>query len=264
MLTDSQKRIFVRDGFIFLQNAVPQHLIAAALSRADQFYQQGAYHVDNGPDPVPRFNNEATNHPDIGCLLRGSPFLEAAIESLLGPGNSHHSDSAQIAFRPFDTINADKGMTISDPMPRLGYHIDGGMGPYRKNATPFTALVGVCLSTGQDVDENRGQLTVWPGSHHNLHPVVTQRWRDGLIDQFNVFGGHQFKPDLGEPIRVLMRPGDAVIAHQRLGHSGGINLSNMIRKNLYFRIFHKRHDQMIEKVLTESLFAEFEGVHHLL
>lgn len=46
--------------------------------------------------------------------------------------------------------------------------------------------------------------------------------------------------DVGESRRVLLAPGDAVIAHQRLAHCAGLNLSPKIRKNLYFRVEHKQ------------------------
>lgn len=38
----------------------------------------------------------------------------------------------------------------------------------------------------------------------------------------------------------MLSPGDAVIAHQRLAHCAGLNLSTKIRKNLYFRVEHKQ------------------------
>lgn len=102
------------------------------------------------------------------------------------------------------------------------------------------------------------------GSHHKLHPVVRERASKNLI-KGPIFGGSQKeKPDIGDPIRVLLRPGDAVLAHQRLGHSGGINLHKRMRKNLYFRILHKEHDKNWEATLNGHLFTQYEGLHHLI
>lgn len=102
------------------------------------------------------------------------------------------------------------------------------------------------------------------GSHVKLHPVVWKRVQQGLGEETQMFGGPKNKPDIGLPRRLLMRPGDAVIAHQRLGHSGGINLHEEIRKNLYFRVAHKRHAELVPTLLTGSVYTECEGLHHLL
>lgn len=89
----------------------------------------------------------------------------------------------------------------------------------------------------------------------------------GLIgdDGHNLFGYGPSKPDMGQPQRVLLRPGDACLASQRLGHAGGVNLHEETRKNLYFRVSHKRHDDFLPAILEGcSVFTEFEGLHDLL
>lgn len=69
---------------------------------------------------------------------------------------------------------------------------------------------------------------------------------------------------MGHPIRVLLRPGDACLAHQRLGHGGGINLNSATRKNLYFRVKHKRHDDFLDQILQGcDVFTEYEGIRNL-
>lgn len=70
---------------------------------------------------------------------------------------------------------------------------------------------------------------------------------------------------MGQPVRVLLRPGDACIAHQRLGHSGGINLHAETRKNIYFRVSHKRHAEFLDRVLEgSSVFVEYQGIRRLV
>lgn len=81
----------------------------------------------------------------------------------------------------------------------------------------------------------------------------------------NLFGYGPGKPDIGQPKRVLLRPGDACIAHQRLGHSGGVNLHADPRIQLYFRVSHKNHDDCLEQILEgSSVFLEFEGIKELV
>lgn len=69
---------------------------------------------------------------------------------------------------------------------------------------------------------------------------------------------------MGEPVRVLARPGDAILSHQRLGHAGGINLHERTRKNLYFRVRHKHHDDFLDEILEGcSVFTEFQGIQDM-
>lgn len=58
-----------------------------------------------------------------------------------------------------------------------------------------------------------------------------------------------------------MRVGDAVLAHQRLGHAGGINMVEETRKTVYFRILHKRHQTFLPDFLKgDDVFTSFEGL----
>lgn len=58
-----------------------------------------------------------------------------------------------------------------------------------------------------------------------------------------------------------MRTGDAVLAHQRLGHAGGINLADETRKTIYFRVHHVEHQAFLAEYLEgRSVFTSFEGL----
>lgn len=99
-----------------------------------------------------------------------------------------------------------------------------------------------------------------------ISPTSRDFVQDLITDNgYNLFGYGPSKPDMGQPVRALLRPGDAVIAHQRLGHAGGINLHERTRKNLYFRVHHKKHDDFLEQILEGcSVFTEFEGIHGMV
>lgn len=265
MLSDDDKRAFIRDGYLHLHGAISEELVQAALKVIDEAHENGQYTMRDkkGEVDVPNFDNEIAKHPDIGKILDRSGVIEAC-EDLIGKGLVEYARRAQIAFRPQDTVAMKQGLTITDVTPPHHYHIDGGTASLSKTATPFTLLVGVCLSPGQAVDELRGQFTAWPGSHVKLHEVVRERWEKGLIDGASVFGGRDSKPDIGPSKRLLTKPGDVILAHQRLGHSGGINVHPKTRKNLYFRIHHKNHEENVENVIKGSVYTEYEGLHHLV
>lgn len=57
---------------------------------------------------------------------------------------------------------------------------------------------------------------------------------------------HKFRNsnlDVGDPRRVLLRRGDAVLAHQRLAHCAGPNGGDVIRTNVYFRVGRRDFDE---------------------
>lgn len=164
VLTEAQKRSFVRDGYVILRNVATPEMVNDALRVIDKGFADGEYvlHDRNKQDVVPHFNQHVEKAPEIHRIMAGT-ILHEACEDLLGKGNIKYGKKAQIAYRPTDERLKEKGMGMTEDMPKHRWHIDGGSGKYMKTASSFTALVGVALSEGQDVDENRGQLNVWPG-----------------------------------------------------------------------------------------------------
>lgn len=264
VLTDAQKQAFINDGYLILRGAVPREVFIAARQSCNRAYRDKKWKLKHKMDSAPSFEEEAQKAPEIPAIVTNS-ILEEALSDLLGAGNPRWGAKAQIAFRTKDQKLIKRGMKLNDSMDKFGYHVDGGNGPTRHNGSPFTILMGICLSPGQMQDENRGQLNVWPGSHIALHDLIKDRASKGLIDGPNTLHcDGDGNLDIGQPIRVLLKPGDAVLAHQRLGHAGGINLVDQIRKNLYFRVRHKKHKDWVEQVWRGSVWKEFEGLHPLV
>lgn len=164
VLSEEQKRSFIRDGFVILRDVVPRQMVDAALRVVDKGFADGKYTLNdhNKQDVVPFFNHEVEQAPEVERIMSNTCLIEAC-EDLLGKGNSYYGKGAQIAFRPTDERLKGQGMGMTQNMPKHKWHIDGGSGKYMKTASSFTMLVGVALSDGQDVDENRGQFNVWPG-----------------------------------------------------------------------------------------------------
>lgn len=163
VLTNKQKKAFMRDGYLVLRGAVPQEMVEAALKAVDEAFENGQYEIEaDKADPVPHFNVEARKHEDIAHIPRQTDVF-AACEDLMGKNKAHYGPKGQIAFRQTDLKMIQSGMTMTEAMPAHRYHIDGGHGVLGPTGTPFSLLVGICLSDGQDIDENRGQFNVWPG-----------------------------------------------------------------------------------------------------
>merc|ERR1712007_155727 len=120
----------------------------------------------------------------------------------------------------------ERGYLVPDIKRRTNYHIDGmGM----NKLCPVTVLCGVALS-----DQ----------SNEELHRYYSQR-----IDDENQGENDEGKPDVGKSVQVLLRPGDVVLAHQLLAHRAGLNTSEHIRYQLYYRVPHKEHDKLKDQVI---------------
>lgn len=73
------------------------------------------------------------------------------------------------------------------------------------------------------------------------------------------------KIDVGSPKRILLKPGDAFIAHQRLASTQGINLLKKVRKSVYFKIAHTDYDEMQDEFLESKLpFTGFEPLQDIV
>merc|ERR1712032_133911 len=109
---------------------------------------------------------------------------------------------------------------------------------------PFSLLCGVALS--DQMRPSSGNLNVFPGSH--LNPQLHRYYLSTINDE--VAGeSDDKKPDLGEAVQVLLKPGDVVIAHQLLAHRIGENTSEHIRYQLYYRVKHRQHEEFKERIV---------------
>lgn len=268
-LTDEQILFFAEYGYLHLRGVVPPHEVSSAVSVIDSALASGDHDVNdaNPTDVVPSFRPNVAKHKAIIAPLADTPLF-GMVEQLIGPGKAWQPQEGQVALRAPSDYLRQRGVGLHDAPDRNKWHIDGGAGKYAFTASSFALLVGVCLSHGQEEDANNGQLLVWPGSHRVLHEGVRERVEKGLIkDPHSIFAdGPLGRPQIGDPVRVLMRPGDAVLAHQRLGHHGGPNVGKHVRKNIYLRVMNQKHDKFLSsgELLNGSVFTEFHGVQDCL
>jgi ectoine hydroxylase-related dioxygenase (phytanoyl-CoA dioxygenase family) len=103
---------------------------------------------------------------------------------------------------------------------------------------------------------------VWVGvgSHTVIQPLVKEQLeeqhRAGIFS--NEVGR---KPDIGLGHQLIARAGDVVLCHQKLAHHGGVNGSDKIRYQVYFRVHHVDHQKYVESgAVLDNLWLEFEGL----
>lgn len=269
VLSREQKEAFIRDGFVILERAIPMEKVRAALDLIDGAYESGQYNSSGTTQPgskkaVPGFVRPVKQAPEVLELAYGTVLLQAA-EDLLGKGHCRiRNKLAQIAYTAQNEQYVEQGMGMKEPHPKLRWHIDAGNGKYAAWGSDFSLLCGVCLSDGQYVDENRGQFNIWVGSHLKTHAslssVIENTPANDIVRTF-----YEQKLDVGDPTRSLLHPGDILIAHQRLAHAPGINLSENVRKNVYFRVVDTRLDVLLHDfVKSPTPWVGFDGLSELL
>lgn len=268
-LTTEQKETFIRDGFLVIPGAVTDDNVSSALSRVQEALDKKQYNINGvtkpgSKHPVPGFHKPVKQAPEILNLVYGSVLFRAA-EELLGKGNVViRENQGQIAYTTTSEEFIAQGMRMDAPHPKFRWHVDAGHGKYATVGSDFSLLMGVCLSDGQYIDENRGQFNVWKGSHLKTHSalseVIAQTPANDVVRTFK-----EQKLDVGDPERALLRPGDVFIAHQRLAHAAGINLCDVIRINVYFRAIDKRLDSLLHDfVRSPTPWVGFDGLRDLL
>lgn len=165
-LCTEQKQQFMRDGYIILQGVIPEKNVQEALAFFDDAVANKRYSTrDNLEEPLPAFYDKVQTDDIVTSMVWKTPLLQA-LEDLYGTGKvSILGNAGQIAFRPQSKRFVEKGFGLTKPLNNNYWHVDDGPGgKYVKGPASFTVLAGVACSPGQDIDENRGQLNVWPGT----------------------------------------------------------------------------------------------------
>lgn len=167
-LTRAQKEIFMRDGYLVLRDIVSPDLIQVAKNFVKEAHTKGSFVESDEKQvgsSVPRmsFSNTVERAPQITDLYLKSGLVDLS-EELLGKGNVMiQRNRGLVSFSCTSDVFMHEGMPMTAPYARRKWKIDPGMDKYEAFGADYLLLVGVVLSEGQDVDENRGQFTVWPG-----------------------------------------------------------------------------------------------------
>ncbi|MEZ4708372.1 MAG: phytanoyl-CoA dioxygenase family protein [Caldilineaceae bacterium] len=252
MLTISQKRQFVEEGYLVIPNAVSQVLVNAALRAVNH----SIGHVGLGGEDMANsrsafFCSELLSAPVILDLFTKSPVMAIA-ESLMGEGNVLPVTRA----KPYPRFPLPLG---EDAPPPRG-HLDGigngsnGMakGVHRRGFTAFAVIYLADLPAA-----NSGNFTVWPKSHRTFADYF-QRVGYQVLEQ----GMPQI--ELPEPpIMVTAKAGDLIIAHHQLFHTGGPNASANVRHAVIARLQHKDVEEIGYDAYTD-IWREWPGVHEVL
>lgn len=239
---------FAENGFVVLTDIVPESLLKAADDETDGLVADTPPHEGDGGPGQNAWFMPRSRLPQAEAALRSSPALTIASE-LVAP---HELDFA------FDHIQV---ATTVPPWRHIpgGPHIDGH-GPGQDPPASFTMLAGIFLT--DQTDPSSGNLWVWPGSHL-IHQNL---FRDRGTKVLQQTGGHATGLDppvpFPEPVPVLGRRGDLVLAHFLLGHNKGGNTAAHQRRTLYYRLAVEGHRSRWEHTFLDA-WTEFPPVRAL-
>ena len=243
-LTHTQKQEFYQNGYVKIPGVVPPVMVDAAVRAINASVGQG---IDPAQVPIYQarsFCPELQTESVITELFNKTPALALA-ESLIGVGKIKPVGAGQIALR---------FPTLQDPPAPPRPHLDGMHTP--TNGVPagtirnFTMLLGVALS---DVTmPYAGNLTVWPGTHHLYEKYFREKGPAALL--------HGMPPiEIPEPVQLLAKAGDIIMAHYELAHGVAQNVSPHPRFAIYFRLHHVDHERYGHETMAD-IWREWEGM----
>jgi len=265
LLSPSQRKNFVQDGYLRLPSLVDQDLVLDALRHLNMSLapQSGLWGRDASDDAAP--SAHARSHPSIQALLYASP-VHQIVEGLIGPATRPRMGQLALRFPN----------NKQDPQDST-WHIDGQK---KWHKSPFQLLVGVALSA--HTHDDCGNLAVWPATHGEVH-AAAQRARvasrpsravvnglgavvaeqeaddddDAEEDEGDVWHGQRPTLGSGAALQLHLEPGDVVLAHQKLPHRVSPNRSPHIRYMVYFRLSSLKH---APQAADGGLWEHFEGL----
>ena len=253
-LNSEQKQAFIRDGFLKVDQVVPQVFINRALRAINHSLGQG-----RDKSEIESLNQKSWC-PELGQteiihdMFNRTPAFNLA-EDLLGAGNVNQCFHGQVPPRFPQDIEIDAN---SVKMPHG--HIDGigsGLngiekGDYKRG---FTCLCVVLLSNLPE--DFMGNFSVWPQSHFKVQKFLADNGKEVLRK------GVPKIPDIGPMEMCKGQAGDIVFAHPLLYHSACPNLSPFIRYAAIFRVCHKNVSDNGFGIF-DDMWMEFEGLHDVI
>lgn len=163
-LDEEQKRSFIQDGYIILKGAIPQSNVEQALQ-----------HINKGDDDQDaKLFDRDSRVPAIKSLFTDTVLMRVA-NDILGTGTHRLLGKPQVAVTTKDVSALRSGMKLTDRPPPHKWHVDASRGKFSPLGADFLILFGIALSSGQDVDENRGQFIYFPGMSYGLSVFLCYR-----------------------------------------------------------------------------------------
>ena len=240
-------RRFGTEGYLVVPGVVPEEILASvdreinALIAADPPPPGtvGKHFWFQRPDRLPAAD----------AALRKSGALDIAQELVSPYVLDHGLNHIQIALNIPPHVHRPGG-------PHLDGHAPGQDPPFS-----FTMLAAIYVV--DELEADTGNLWVWPGSHLDHQGLFRERGTRALLP----VRGHSLSldppPRLAQPVPIMARRGDLLLAHFLLGHNTGGNTTDRVRRIVYYRLSCEGHTSRWAETFLNAL-TEYEPVRRQL
>ena len=258
MLTSDQKRRFVQDGFLVIDQGIDHHLVDAAFTTIAEALPEDV----DAPDQLRGVGSRAPEidaDDEIGAI--NERLYEYASE-LVGATLDQPGTGMQLALRYPEALRL---AAYHDRRPRVG-HLDG-FGPGFQQTGQYTGFTIAGTVYFDDVPERGGGFTVWPGSHwvaanyFEDHALNTPGQGGNLpaIDDEGGWDRTRFLSDQLRSIELNGNAGTVILWHNKLMHTAGVNQSERIRMAGITRMSRGDKAEILEDA-ADKPFAYWDGV----
>lgn len=245
MVRADEKRQFKELGFITIRDAIDPDVIEEARSIIWDAMpmEPGEYEpLDMDPEQVYQQMGEMPTMEPFDAINQA---LHEYAEELIGEGElvaPSPGEGAQIALR-FPQGEAPHHPEATQPSDLHG-HIEGYGHDYQMGGEiQYGSLIGgVYLN---QVRPMGGGFTVWPGSHwtaaeyFETHSLESGRGGLPAIGEDGNWDYDRKRSDQFDPFEITGDAGTVFLAHYKLEHTGGVNLSPKVRMSM-IRRFQRR------------------------
>ena len=246
-ITEEQLQQFNEQGYLIVENALPNDVVKELEKRVDQIHQE---HLEAGWDAYT--NSELTPHKNFfypNFLGTDALFVELLdwyktfplVWGILGWNiYSYHSHLIVTPPRPPEVDRK--------PPEPLGWHQDSGRVNREMECQPRPRLSLKIVYWLSDCSEpGRGNFYIVPGSH--IRDRI-ERPSDGSLPQ--------------DAMLVCAKPGDAVFFDRRLWHARSENDSHITRKGLFYGYGYRWLRSKDDMTIPDEIFSKSDPIRQQL
>lgn len=254
LLSDEEKLAFKRNGFLPVADAVDEDLVGDAVelvwnsideNPADPSTLVGrGYHLDVWDD-LPE--------EETGVFDAINDEVFAYAEELVG-GNLLEDPDERVQL-PLQFPDEEQVLSGSK-LPDHG-HVDGYGPGFRESGEVGGFSIGVATYYTR-VQARGGGFTVWPGSHW----IVAQYYTNHVLETPGHAHSDSIPAPIGDAHEVTGDPGTIVLWHNKLVHTGGINLTPHVRIASISRFRRADFDE-IQRDASDKLWKYWPGMEDI-
>jgi hypothetical protein len=224
LLSESQLGFFARNGFLHVPQLIDadtcRKLVDHTWTRFPPEWDRDDPATWHGSAPDSCHVAEVRVRRGLFQFQRGDLLDNPVIEGAFGASALGGEMARELIGHPLAKMRV-RGLYCIVPLAQ-GVHYRGAVKPHIESHA--AQLIALCYL--EDVGEGGGGLSVWPGSHREVYPVMGSKLEHVPTPAYD----RVFEKWAGlQPIEIPGRRGDIVIIHHRLLHAPSLNRAGRMR-----------------------------------